>query len=301
MALEGILLPLTTPLEGDRVTAERLAGNIARYLRHGVTGFLLLGSTGEAPLLEEAEKVELMRAARAAVPSEVPLLVGVGLESTGATCRLSRVAAAEGATAVLVVTPSYFRGAMTEDALVRHYAAVADASPVPVLLYNVPAFTGVVLPVGAVARLAKHPNVAGLKDSSGDLAWTMRVLAVVPERFRVLSGSASTFLAALAMGAHGAILAMADVLPEAFVAVYRSHREGRGAEAAATLRDLLPAIEAVAGRHGTSGVKAAMGLRGLYGGAPRPPLAGVPEGALAELRKVLASLVANGRLAGMEL
>jgi len=244
-------------------------------------------------LLTEREKLELLDAGRAAIPTSKPLLAGVGLEATDATCSLARLAGEHGASAVLVVTPSYYRASLTEEALVRHYTAVADASSVPVLLYNVPVFTGVVIPVRAVARLARHPNVIGLKDSSGDVGWMARVLAEVAPEFVVLSGSASTFLAALGMGAKGAILAMADVLPEPFVAIHRLARQGRQGEAVAALRAVIPAIQAIAGQRGTSGVKAAMQLRGLWGGAPRPPLTGVADEAVAEIRTLLEELVSR--------
>lgn len=301
MSYDGVLLPLTTPYRDGAVAAQQLGENIRRYEAHGVAGYLLLGSTGEAPLLTEIEKLELFDVARATIPAQRPVLVGVGLEATDATCRLARRMGERGATAVLVVTPSYYRASMSEDALVSHYTAVAEASPVPVMLYNVPVFTGVVIPVAAVARLAEHENVIGLKDSSGDLSWMNRVLAEVGPEFIVLSGSATTFLAALGCGARGAILAMADALPEPFVAIHRLEREGRRVEAVARLRALIPAIHAIAGRYGTAGVKAAMDLRGLHGGMTRPPLGGVPGEAAAEIRSILEALASDGLIDSIRL
>jgi 4-hydroxy-2-oxoglutarate aldolase len=202
---------------------------------------------------------------------------------------------------VLVVTPSYFRAQMTEAALIAHYTAVADASPLPVLLYNVPQFTGVVIPPTAVERLAAHPNVAGLKDSAGDIGWLVDVLGRVPASFQVLCGAAGVVQTALAAGAVGGILAIADVLPEPCVALFREHASGRPAAALALQRRLLPAIRLIAGRLGVAGVKAAMDERGLAGGAPRPPLLPVSESDRAAVRACLAALVEPGVLPALAL
>ena len=241
MNLTGIFAPLTTPFVDGKVALDRLAANVARYERHGLAGYLLLGSTGEAALLTQDERLAVLGAARAAIPRQRTLIAGVGMESTADTVRMAVAAAAAGADAALVVTPSYFRAQMTEAALLAHYSAVADASPLPVLLYNVPRFTGVVIPPAAVERLAAHPNVAGLKDSAGDIGWLVDVLARVPATFQVLCGAAGVIQTALAAGAVGGILAIADVLPEPCVALFREHAAGRAAAALALQRRLLPA------------------------------------------------------------
>jgi 4-hydroxy-2-oxoglutarate aldolase len=296
MKLDGIFAPLTTPFAGDGVALDRLAANLARYERHGLAGYLVLGSTGEAALLTAEERLAVLRAARAAIAPERTMIAGVGMESTADTVRMAAAAAGCGADAALVVTPSYFRAQMSEVALVAHYTAIADASPVPVLLYNVPQFTGVVIPPAAVERLAAHANVAGLKDSAGDVGWLVDVLARVPESFQVLCGAAGVIASALAAGAVGGILAIADVLPEPCVALFRAHAAGRGAAAQALQRRLLPAIRLIAGRLGVAGVKAAMDERGLAGGAPRPPLLGLAEADRAAVRACLDALVADGTL-----
>jgi len=272
MNLHGVVLPVTTPFEGGAIAPARLAAAISRYQAHGVAGYLVLGSTGEAALLDEGEKIALLAAAREAVPTSATLLAGVGLESTAATVRLARRAAEAGADGLLVLTPFFFRTRMTADALVRHFRTVADASPVPILLYNVPAHTSLVIPTAVVEALAAHPNVIGLKDSSGDLPWLLDVLARVPETFQVVCGSAPAFLPALHSGAVGGILAIADVLPELAVKVYTRHNEGRAAEALGLQKQLAAATRLVLGSHGIAGVKGAMEVRGLFGGDPRPPL-----------------------------
>jgi len=294
MNLTGIFPPLTTPLDKGRVEPFRLADNIARYERHALAGYLVLGSTGEAALLTAEERLEVLRTARAAIPAGKTMIAGAGQESTAATIHLAETAAGCGADALLVVTPSYFRAQMGEAALVSHYTAVADAAPRPVLLYNVPQFTGVVIPPAAVERLARHPNIAGLKDSSGDLGWLLAVLARVPSSFAVLCGAAQVLQPALALGAAGGILAIADVLPEPCVALFERQRAGRAAEALAVQKQLLSATALMVGRLGVAGVKAGMDARGLAGGEPRPPLLPLSDAQRGEVRGCLDALIAAG-------
>jgi len=300
MRFSGVYLPVTTPFEDGEVAVGQLAANITRYARRGVDGFLVMGSTGEAALVEEGEKLAVLRAARDAAGDRI-VFAGVGLESTAGTVRLAKQAAAEGADAVLVLTPFYFRGRMTEDALVGHYQRVADASPLPVLLYNVPVYTGLVIPPRVVEKLAAHPNVAGLKDSAGDVGWLLDVLARVPADFEVLCGSASVFLPALEAGACGGILAAADVLPEAFVRLFRLHRDGRRREALELQKALGAAARAIVGAHGVAGVKAAIEARGLAGGDPRLPLLPLSEVTRAEVRRVIEALVTDGVIDSVEI
>ena len=301
MNLAGIFPPLTTPFADGRVAPDLLAANIARYQRHRLAGYLVLGSNGEAALLDDGERVAVLRAARAAIPGDRTMIAGVGLESTAATIRLAAAAAECGADALLVVTPSYFRAQMSERALVAHFTAVADAAPRPVLLYNVPKFTGVTIPPAAVAHLAAHPNIAGLKDSSGDLAWLGAVLAAVPRTFRVLCGNASVIQAALAAGAVGGILALADVAPEPCVALFELQRAGRTDAVLALQQRLLPAVDLVVGRLGVAGVKAGMDERGLAGGPVRAPLLPLGEGERAAVRECLTALAAQGDIAAIAL
>ena len=297
MNLSGVFPPVTTPFDdrGD-VDLGALAGNLARYEAHGAAGYLLLGSTGEAAYLEEEEKLALLRTARRAVPGDRILMAGVGLESTAATVRLARSAGDCGADLELVITPFYFRARMGEEALRRHFEAVADASPIPVVLYNVPKFTGLAMPASVVEALADHPNVAGLKDSSGDLAWMRGVMERVPEGFRVLCGSVSVFAPALVAGAVGGVLAAADVVPEALVALHRAHvagDRGRAGELQASIAEAGRVIVDVAG---VPGIKAGMDERGLRGGDPRPPLLPATGDEREAIRREIERLVDAGIL-----
>ncbi len=301
MNLSGVLLPLTTPFDRGAVSPAKLAGNIARYEAHGLAGYLVLGSTGEAALLDEDEKIAVLEAARKAIPATKAMLAGVGLESTSATIRLARRAADAGADLLLVITPFFFRSRMSADALVRHFTAVADASRVPILLYNVPVYTALVIQPAVVATLASHPNIVGLKDSAGDLPWLVDVLARVPADFQVLSGSVLSVLPALGCGAVGGILAAGNAFPELAVRLFRSYVEGRAAEALALQKALVAPSRLVLGTHGVPGVKAAMDLRGLAGGDPRPPLLPLAAIERATVSSEIDRLVACGLLPRLEI
>src|SRR5262245_38330760 len=234
MKLAGVFAPIPTPFDdSDQVDTTRLTKALARWVARPITGFIVVGSNGEAALMDDFEADRVIVAAREAVPRGRPLVVGTGRESTGAAVRAARRAAEHGADAVLVRTPGFFKSQMTTDAFVRHYTAVADASPVPVLLYNFTALTGVNLLPAAVSRLATHPNIAGMKESGGDIAQIADLVSGTPDGFAVLAGSTSTAYAALCVGAVGAILAPACVVPDACMRLFELAREGRHAEAVA--------------------------------------------------------------------
>ena len=285
----GVLPPVTTPFGPDGSLApERLAANLAAWHETGLTGYLLLGSNAEAVALTEAEKLRVLETARAHIPRDRLLLAGTGMEGTAATIALTKAAARLGVDGTLVVTPGYYKGQMRARELLAHYTAVAEASPIPVLIYNVPQFTGVTVEPEVVAGLAGHPNIVGMKDSAGNVATLTEYLRVAPEGFAVFVGSAAVFYAGLALGACGGILALANAAPRACVELYSLAREGKGAEAAALQRRLLPAVRAVTTRFGIGGLKYAMDLLGTYGGPPRPPLLPPTEAERAEIRHALA-------------
>lgn len=291
MKIEGILPALTTPFAGGEVSPRHLRRNLERYERLELGGYLVLGSTGEAVLLDADERRRLLDAARAALPVGKPLVAGVSAEATHDAVRQARAAAESGADLVLVSTPHYFRAQMTTEALVVHFTAVAEESPLPVLLYNVPKFTGLELPRETVMRMSEHENVAGLKESSGDLAYLRSILAAVGPDFRVLCGDSSILRSALDSGAVGAILAAATVLPEPLILVAQ-RREMTGDD----LESIAQAAAFIGGRHGVPGIKAAMDSRGLYGGPVRNPLQPVTGETAREIDEVIARLVAEGAI-----
>lgn len=288
--LEGILPALVTPFEGGKVALDLLRHNISAYNAVPLGGYLVLGTTGEFPHLDASEKlavIEAVAAEAARAPQARPVVAGTGGLSTEETVRFTGEAARAGAQAALVVPPFYYRAAMTEAALVRHYLTVAEASPVPVYLYNIPSHTGVTLPPHLLETLAEHENVAGLKDSSGDAALLLDYLRHAPEGFSILVGSASLLLPGLLGGAAGAILGVAGVAPWECAALYRAARDGRWEEAARLQRLLGPAEQMLAGRHGIAGIKWGMSLLGYFGGEPRPPLLPLDEDAKLEILRGL--------------
>lgn len=287
MQLAGVMAPVPTPFDDrDRLDDARLKAAFAIWVKGPLAGFVILGSNGEAALMDDEESAKAIGTARECVPRGRTLLAGTGRESTQATITATKRAAALGADGVLVRTPGFFKSQMTNDVFVRHYTAVADASPVPVLLYNFTAVTGVNLQPAAVARLAEHPNIAGMKESNSDIAQIADLVSGTPKRFKVLAGSATTFYAALSVGVSGAILALANVLPDACVRLLELFNQGKHDEARALQQQLVPVARLLAGG-GVSGLKAALALTGCDVGIPRPPLAPLPDEAVKTLRNAL--------------
>ena len=274
----GVFPPVTTPFDpatGD-IAPLAFRQNISRLLAEGVAGIVVCGSTGEAPLLEPEEQRHLVALAREVMTDGGWLIAGTGSESTRQTIALSKAAAAEGADAVLVRPPSYFSGAATPTTLVNHFRAVADASPVPVLIYNIPKYTHLSLAPGLLQQLAGHERIIGVKDSSGDAKNVAAYRAAVPQ-WTVLVGGASLLFTALELGCQGGIVGVACFAPALCVQLVREFEQGEGgghrAAAEALQECITPLDKEIVGKHGPAGVKAAMDALGLQGGPVRPPLA----------------------------
>jgi 4-hydroxy-2-oxoglutarate aldolase len=291
--LRGIFPPLVTPFTSEgALDLAAFEANLESYQGTGVHGFLVLGSNGEAPVLDESEKLALVRAARKR-GADKPLLAGVGLESTQATISLARKAADAGADGVLVLPPFYFRARMSDDVLRKHFEAVAEASPVPVLLYSVPQVTGSSLSPALVAALCRHPKVAGMKESSGDVALMSRLAASAPDSFAALCGSGPVIYPALCVGARGGILAVACCAPRPAARLYEAVQAADHARARRLQELLLPLALAVTAGHGVPGLKAAMDLAGFRGGSPRAPLLPVSAAVRDELASLLRGAAAE--------
>ena len=295
MTLTGVFAPIPTPFSDGAVDHQALAGNVERWMRTRLTGLVVLGSNAEAPLLEDVEADAIIDTARQRVPRDRPLIVGVGRESTAATIAATKRAAHLGADFALVRTPSYFKNVMTSDAFVRHYTAVADAAPVPVLLYNVTLFTGVNLMPETVERLAHHRNIVGMKESNSDLVQLSETIARTPDAFAVLGGSAATFYPALAAGADGGVLAIAAVLPDTCMDIFELVRSHRHSEALALQRLISPLGRLLGAVHGVAGLKYALDQIGYVGGPTRPPLGSVPPEAQKQILELIQSSVGSRR------
>lgn len=283
-------MPTVFDAAGDVDTAA-IRFNVERWMRTDLVGVLALGSNGEATMLDEDEADRVVAATREAMPSDRTLLVGTGRESTRQTIAASKRAAALGASAVLVRTPFFFKAQMTNDALTAHYTALADASPVPVVLYNMPHTTGVILTPPVVRALAQHPNIIGIKETSVELERLGQFVASAPAGFTVLCGAAPVIYPALVSGAGGGILAAANVVPELFTRLAAYTRGGRHAEALQLQQQLTPFARLVTTVHSVAGLKAAMDMAGYRGGIPRAPMAPVSAAGATDIRIALDQLL----------
>jgi 4-hydroxy-2-oxoglutarate aldolase len=285
-----MMVPLVSPFDaatGDLVR-DRYLRHVRYYLDLGVSGLVVAGSSGEAALLDEDERAQLVAWAREATPAERWVIAGAGAESTRLAVRRAKDAAREGADAVLVVAPHYYQRRMSEAALEAHFRRVADESPVPVLLYNVPAYAHLVLSPSLVATLAAHENVIGMKDSAGNLPVLAEYLQAQGDRFRVLTGNGQTTRDALEMGASGAIVAVALFAAPLVVELERAMRAGDDAAARALQARLTPLAKTIVAELGPPGLKGAMDLVGLEGGLPRGPLLPLDDAERARVAAVLA-------------
>ncbi len=302
MNLHGVFAPTTTPFDaatGD-VDPAAFRKNAEFLLETPIAGLVLFGSTGEGVFIDEGERTELLEIAGDMMDGRL-LLAGTGAESTRATIRLSRAAAAAGAHAVLVHPPGYFRSLMTPAALEAHYFAVADSSPVPVVLYQVPVpFRSVDLDLPLIACLSRHPNIVGVKDSTGDLAALRELVRTCDEKFAVIVGTAAVLHDALGAGACAGILGLAAFAPAECTEIYRLWKEN-DREAAIRIQEVAaPLHRAVVAKYGVPGVKAALDLLGLPGGLPRAPLQpiGADDRAAVEAALVSARLSSRSQPAG---
>jgi 4-hydroxy-2-oxoglutarate aldolase len=287
--IEGILPPIATPFSDGRVAHDRLRENLERWNKTGLAGYVVFGSNGEAVHLDQEEKLALVDTVKQCLPPGKLLIVGTGCESTEATVRLTNLAAEGGAHAALIINPHFYKARMDNAALRRHYVRIADQADIPILIYNVPKFTGADMSPGLVASLAEHPNIIGIKDSSGNIAQVGEMIATTPSppSFHILAGSAGHLLPALALGASGGILALANIAPRECCKIFDDFRRGRHDEAKDLQLKLLAANKAVTAGFGVAGLKAALDMMGYYGGDPRPPLLPLGEQERGELRKIL--------------
>jgi len=292
MKLEGMFAALTTPFRADdSLDVAGLADNVARYNRTDLAGLVATGSTGEAALLSGDEAERVWATVLEHIAPNKTALAGTGVETTAETIARTRRAAALGYRAVLVRTPSYYKPFLTARVLINHYRRVADASPVPILIYSVPVFTGVTVEADVTAALAQHRNIIGIKDSSGSVERAAETVRNVPASFSVLVGSATTMVASLGVGAQGGVLALASALPEACAQVYRSVRSGDLADARAVEEKLGPASRRIASGLGPPALKYTMDRRGYCGGLPRHPLLPLTEQERAEVDAILAAWI----------
>jgi 4-hydroxy-2-oxoglutarate aldolase len=287
----GVFAALTTPFAQDgSVSLADLKHNVHRYNQTDLAGYVAVGSTGESVLLTRAEIDGILITVKEAAAEGKKLLAGTGAESTAETIERTKRAAELGYDAALVKTPYYYKPAYKPEVLIAHFGRVADESPIPVMLYSIPQYTGVALAAADVAALAEHPNVIGIKDSSGNVPGIGEIIGATPPAFQVLVGSAATVYPSLAIGAHGAILALACALPEKCVALYELFRQGQHEKARELQFILARASKLIVSELSIAGLKHAMDQRGYRGGVPRLPLVPLQNEQKKRLTDFLASL-----------
>ena len=279
--------PITTPFQNGKLALDKLKKNFQKWNQTGLSGYLVLGSNGEAVYLNEREKIKVIEVSRESIPKSKIMLVGTGMESTQETIRFTNQAAKMGADCALVVTPSYFKGSMKPQILYDHFISVAESSRIGILIYNVPQFTGINLEPELVAKLSEHPNIIGIKDSSGNIGQLSEIVHLSQKRFAVFVGSAPVFFPALCIGAVGGILAVANVVPQDCVEIQNLFNEGKMNETRELQSRLTPLAKAVTTKYGIGGLKMAMDLAGYFGGDPRPPLKRPGKEVEEELKRML--------------
>lgn len=295
MTLEGIFAPLTTPFAADGSLAlDRLRENVGRYNATRLSGYVVLGSTGEAVLLSRDEAERIWTTVRDAAGPGKSLIAGTGAESTQETIDRTKRAAALGYQAALVKPPYYYKPLITPQVLIEHFERLADASPIPLVLYSIPQFTGVAFEVPVVTRLAEHQNIIGIKDSSGNVQRFGEIIRSTPQHFQAVSGSAAIIYPSMAVGSCGCILALANVLPELCIELFGMVRTIASVDdshrALSLQQNLMPASQKIVTEGGAPGVKYGMDLVGYYGGAPRRPLLPVSESHKREIERALSLL-----------
>jgi 4-hydroxy-2-oxoglutarate aldolase len=289
--LTGIYPPITTPFDADgRLAWDQLEANLARWLAEPLEGVVMPGSNSEAVHLSAAERQQIWQVcARVLQGSGKRLIAGTGAQSTAAAIELTQAAADLGATAALVLPPYFYKPSLTPEVLIAHYRAVADASPIPLLVYNVPAFTGIDFAPATLLALAEHERIVGLKDSSANVVKIASILAARPD-FQIFAGTGAALLPFLTLGAVGGIMALANFAARPLRRVWDAFREGDLLTARREQLALAEINAAVTARFGVSGLKYAMDRRGYYGGPPRRPLLPLGEAARAEIDRLLDAL-----------
>ncbi len=273
LKLNGIFPPLPSSFDSNEdLSTKKMCNNIRILCRYEITGVLILGSNGELINLSEKEKLEVYENTRVAIPSDRIMLAGTGGQSTRETIRLTKAAANSGADAALVLNPSYYRGLMTKEALTAHYHSVADASDIPIIVYNMPANSGLDMNADTIISISMHDNIIGMKDSGGNIVKMGDIRNRVKPEFQILAGSASFLLPALSVGASGGILALANIAPEQCLSILKAFNSGDMDAAKISQLKIIEANTAITARWGVPALKYAMDYLGLYGGEARRPI-----------------------------
>lgn len=285
--LKGIFPPIPTPFVNDEIAFDKLKFNIDKWNSTKLSGFVVMGSNGESAYLTMDEKIELIAKAKEYTADDKLIIAGTGLESIKDTIKLTNSAAEAGANYSLILTPSFYKGKMNHDAFVEYFYKVADEVKIPVLIYNVPKFTGVDIETKTVSKLAEHKNIIGIKNSSENIAQLAEMIYETPNDFVTLVGTASIIYSGLSVGAVGGIVALANIAPNECIEIYNLYNEGKVKESLQLQHKMLQPNKAVTAKYGVGGLKKAMDLLGYFGGSPRKPLSDITESETEDLKNIL--------------
>lgn len=285
--LYGIMPPIATPFLNDEIAFDKLAENLSKWNKTELSGYVVMGSNGESVFLTRDEKLKLIEAVKKNIPGEKLLIAGTGSDSVRDTISLTNDSAERGADYALILTPSFYKSEMKPAAYVKFFFAVADKTNIPVIIYNVPKFTGVDIEAETVAQLAKHPNIVGIKNSAENLRQTAELISLTGENFSTITGTGSVLYTSLTVGAVGGILALANIAPNECVKIQKLVEEGNHTEALKLQQRMLPVNKAITAKYGVAGLKAALDMLGYFGGEPRSPLSSLQKNEEENLKQIL--------------
>ncbi|MFW6160896.1 MAG: dihydrodipicolinate synthase family protein [Acidobacteriota bacterium] len=271
-SFKGIFIALTTPFEEEEISLKYFSSNLEKYNQSDVTGYVVLGTTGESAHLDDNESMKLLETARKVSSKGKKIIAGAARESTHHTIQFTNQAAEMGIEAALVRTPGYFKNKINREALKKHYLTLADSAKIPIIIYHIPQNTGISLPQELLCELAEHPNISGIKDSSGNLDFLTQVISLLPVSFNYLLGAGSLIFSGLSLGISGGILALAAVVPNLGAKLYTLFHQNKLEEARCLQLELAPLNACLTQVYGVSGLKYALDRLGFYGGLPRSPL-----------------------------
>ncbi len=285
--LYGIMPPIATPFLNDEIAFDKLAENLFKWNKTDLSGYVVMGSNGESVFLTRDEKLKLVEAVKKNIPDEKLLIAGTGSDSVRDTISLTNDSAERGADYALILTPSFYKSEMKPAAYVKYFFAVADKTNIPVIIYNVPKFTGVDIEAETVAQLAKHPNIVGIKNSAENLRQTAELVSMTGKSFSTITGTGSVLYTSLTVGAVGGILALANIDPNECVKIQKLVEEGNHSDAVKLQQKMLPVNKAITAKYGVAGLKAALDMLGYFGGEPRLPLSPLHDSDKELLKNIL--------------
>lgn len=285
--LKGILPPITTPFINGELAIDKLEFNINKWNKTELSGYVVMGSNGESVFLTRDEKVKLVEMTKKFSSPNKLLITGTGSDSIKETILLSNECADRGADFALVLTPSFYKTEMKHGAFIKYFTAVADAIKIPLIIYNVPKFTGVDIEAETVAQLSEHPNIVGIKNSSENVRQNNEYVSSTKEDFAVLVGTASMLYSGFTSGTVGGILALANIAPKECIQIQKLIEKGNLKEALVIQNKMIPVNKAVTAKYGVPGLKYAMDLIGYFGGEPRAPLSNLNETSKEDLKLIL--------------